>query len=430
MAMLITKFHKLIRSRLLWGCFLVIVIFTFVVWGTQMPAANKQNAEASAPGFLDGKPVPADEFRKIYMDGYLAVILSVGRVFNITPEIDKQLREAAWQRLVSLRQAQSLGLGASKDEIGSAIEQQPIFRDERGQFSVAGYKQFVTQFLSQLGFTEKNFEDYIRDEIALQKLRAVLARTVLIAPQDVRRTFSSVSDKFKIQYVRMDEDLVKADVKVTVVDRRGAPGGHWVDAYPFVRLHTPSAYYGVSSLALGEDRIDDVGENAGSYERATGGEVQDYFAAVAARLAQTRRVRILTGHEHLGQGSDCEHVRGLDSGALHDVRVRRKVVDGRYLEASVPATHTPPFAIASGARFASVNDLPAAARSTQAFTVLGAGKTAVDACTWLLDNDVEPDRIRWVRPREMWFHDRAQFQPLEQVGGIIHGISLDAEAGA
>jgi hypothetical protein len=30
----------------------------------------------------------------------------------------------------------------------------------------------------------------------------------------------------------------------------------------------------------------------------------------------------------------------------------------------------------------------------------------------------------------MWFHDRGQFQPLEQVGAIMHGISLDAEAGA
>lgn len=43
---------------------------------------------------------------------------------------------------------------------------------------------------------------------------------------------------------------------MTVIDCRHAPGGHWVDAYPFVRLHTPSASYGVNSLALGEDRID------------------------------------------------------------------------------------------------------------------------------------------------------------------------------
>jgi hypothetical protein len=227
-----------------------------------------------------------------------------------------------------------------------------------------------------------------------------------------------------------DTLVAEADVEVTIVDRRPAPGGHWLDAYPFIRLHSPSAYYGVNSLALGQDRIDDVGENAGYYERATGEEVREHFVEAAARLMRTGRVRILTGHEHLGPGADGERVRDLVSGALRDVAVRRKVVDARYLEASVPATHIPSFEISSDARVVPVNDLPAAARSTSSFTVLGSGKTAADACTWLLDNDVEADRIRWVRPRDAWFLDRGALQPLEQVGGIMEGISLDAEAGA
>jgi len=228
----------------------------------------------------------------------------------------------------------------------------------------------------------------------------------------------------------VDALIEEADVEVTVIDRRPAPGGHWVDAYPFIRLHSPSAYYGVSSLALGEDRIDECGENAGQYERATGEEVRAYFGAVAERLEGTGKVRILTGHEHIGRGQDGERVRDLRSGEDRDVAVRRKVVDARYLEASVPATHTPSFEVASDARLVPVNDLPAAAGTTSSFTVLGSGKTAVDACVWLLDNGVEPDAIRWVRPRDAWFHDRGHFQPGEQVGATFTGISLDAEAGA
>ena len=220
------------------------------------------------------------------------------------------------------------------------------------------------------------------------------------------------------------------EIELTLIDRRPGPGGHWVDAYPFVRLHTPSAYYGVNSLALGEDRIDQSGENAGFYERATGAEVRDYFAEVASRLTQTGRVRILTEHEHLGPGESGEQVRDLSSGATHEVEVRRNLVDARYLEAAIPATHEPSFDVGPGARVVPVNDLPDAARSGTRYTVLGSGKTAVDACTWLLDNDVVPDRIRWVRPREHWFHHRRHFQPLDLVGEIMDGISLDAEAGA
>ena len=220
------------------------------------------------------------------------------------------------------------------------------------------------------------------------------------------------------------------DVELTLVDRRPGPGGHWLDAYPFVRLHTPSAYYGVNSLPLGEDRIDRSGENAGFYERATGAEVRDYFAEVASRLTQTGRVRILAGHEHLGPQEVGAQVRDLSTGALHDVEVRRKLVDARYLEASIPATHEPSFDVAPGARVVPVNDLPAAARPGTRYAVLGSGKTAVDACSWLLDNDVAPDRIRWVRPRDHWFHHRRHFQPLDLVGDNMDGISLDAKAGA
>ena len=220
------------------------------------------------------------------------------------------------------------------------------------------------------------------------------------------------------------------DVELTLVDRRPGPGGHWLDAYPFVRLHTPSAYYGVNSLPLGEDRIDQSGENAGFYERATGAEIRDYFAEVGRRLVETGRVRILTGHEHLGPREEGARVRDLSTGAVHEVDVRRKLVDARYLEVSIPATHEPSFGVSQGARVVPVNDLPAAAGSGTRYTVLGSGKTAVDACTWLLDNDVAPERIRWVRPREHWFHHRRHFQPLDLVGNNMDAISHDAKAGA
>ncbi len=227
-----------------------------------------------------------------------------------------------------------------------------------------------------------------------------------------------------------DALIAERDAAVTIVDRRPAAGGHWLQAYPFVRLHTPSAYYGVHSLALGGDRIDEAGENAGYYERATGDEVCGYFAEAAARLTQTGRVGLLFSHEHLDGASSGERVRDLVTGKIHDVVVRRKVVDARYLEAPIPATHALPFAVAPDARVLPVNDLPAAAGSASSYAVLGSGKTAADACMWLLDNGVEPGRIRWVRPRDAWFYDRGHFQPLEQVGAIMEGFALDAEAGA
>ena len=42
----------------------------------------------------------------------------------------------------------------------------------------------------------------------------------------------------------VDTLLDESDASVIMVDNHHAPGGHWNDAYPFVRLHQPSHFYG------------------------------------------------------------------------------------------------------------------------------------------------------------------------------------------
>lgn len=228
-----------------------------------------------------------------------------------------------------------------------------------------------------------------------------------------------------------DSLLSEADADVVLIDRRSHPGGHWRDAYPFVRLHSPSAYYGVNSMPLGRDQLIESGRNAGFYEQADASEIREYFERVMdERLTPTGRARFLAEHEHLGSEGDEHRVRDLRTGDVHTVRVRRSLVDARYLEGDIPATHQPSFTVAPEASFIPVNDLPDAVGGHRHFTVIGAGKTSADACLWLLDHDISPEKIRWIRPRDMWFLDRASLQPLAQVAALMEGISFDAEAAA
>ncbi|MEV7396027.1 NAD(P)-binding protein [Aeromicrobium sp. NPDC092404] len=227
-----------------------------------------------------------------------------------------------------------------------------------------------------------------------------------------------------------DSLVAHSDAEVTIVDRRSAPGGHWTDVYPFVRLHSPSTYYGVNSLRLGQDAIDTAGPNAGLYERASADELWSYFREVTDRLTATGRVKALLGHEVLDDAQGTVPVRDRATGDIQRIEVRRRVVDARFLEVSVPATHTPTFGVAADASFAPVHRLPEVAHSASAFTVLGSGKTAVDAVLWLMDNDVDPERIRWVRPREAYVHNREAFQALDLVVDVIDGIATDTEIGA
>ena len=40
----------------------------------------------------------------------------------------------------------------------------------------------------------------------------------------------------------VDSLIHNADVRVALLDRRHSAGGHWLDAYPFVRLHQASEF--------------------------------------------------------------------------------------------------------------------------------------------------------------------------------------------
>jgi hypothetical protein len=218
----------------------------------------------------------------------------------------------------------------------------------------------------------------------------------------------------------VDSLIAHSDGDVVMVDRRHRPGGHWLDAYPFVRLHQPSANYGVNSRALGNDRIDDSGPNAGFYERATAGEICDYFNRVLEEtFLPSGKVRFLGMHEYRGRNADGHHIVSLLTGEETTVKVRRKLVDATYLETSIPKTHTPPFVVDAGVSVVPPNDLVNLSEPAGGYTVLGAGKTAMDTCNWLLDEGVDPDRIRWVKPREPWMMDRSFFQPLELVGSYM-----------
>ena len=231
----------------------------------------------------------------------------------------------------------------------------------------------------------------------------------------------------------VDALVAEADVDVVVVDRRHRPGGHWLDAYPFVRLHQPSAYYGVASRRLGEDRIDTTGPNAGFYERATAAEICDYFGRVLDEdLLPTGRVRFLGMTDHRGGDGDEHDVVSLLTGEETKIRVRRRLVDATYVESTIPSRHRPAYAVDDGVRLVSPNDLVDLAEPASGYTVIGAGKTAMDTCGWLLDAGVPADRIRWVRCRDGWFFDRAFMQPLELVGSYMemqaHWVTAAAAA--
>ena len=204
-----------------------------------------------------------------------------------------------------------------------------------------------------------------------------------------------------------DTLLSESDAHVIIVDRFAKPGGHWNVAYPFVTLHQPSAFYGVSSKELSKGRVDEVGLNKGLSDLATGAEILSYYDEVMRHsFLPTGRVQYFPMCDYLGNGA----FRSLLTGAEYAIEYD-KIVDATFLKTSVPSTHTPAFSIAPEIPFMPLNDLPKVEKSPAGYVVIGGGKTGIDAVLWLLENHIDPDMIQWIMPRDAWLLNRANTQP-------------------
>ena len=198
-----------------------------------------------------------------------------------------------------------------------------------------------------------------------------------------------------------------ADVRVALVDRRYGVSGHWLGAYPFVRLHQASAFYGVPSTQLGGGQLQQRGPEKGLQERATQPEICAYYARMLDRMRDGGRVEFFANSEYVGDRRFVSRI----SGETFEGSDRCRVVDARYLAPSIPAEKPAPFGIAEDVRALPVNDLVRLEEAPSQYVIVGSGKTATDACIWLLSLGVDPDAICWVRPRDPWMMNRAVVQP-------------------
>lgn len=285
MAMMISKFHKLIQSRLLWGAFLVIIVFSFVIWGMVWPSDLEKAEQANAAGSLDGETVGHGEFRSAYLNTYLARALALGREVQSTPESDAVLRRLSWQRLATLREANRMGLVATDDELRGAIRAN--FAETDGGFDPARYQAFLQNFILPLGFSTAQFEQHLREEIQIQKLANLIGRQATVTPLEIRRTFDTLLDTFEVEYAFAGPADVEQDVEVSDDDVRRLfdedPAAFTIPEQREVTYAAfPVADYFEADLEISDDDVQDYYElNIADYtttETDTNGQPREVVA--------------------------------------------------------------------------------------------------------------------------------------------------------
>lgn len=218
MAMMISKFHKLIQSKLLWIVFFIVIVFSFVFWAMPGAARDEIASKRINPGKLFGHEVSPEDFRSAYYNSYLSACIMAGRQVQISDEIDELLNKAAWERIAQLELAGQLKLIATDNEVVGSIRTQPLFLNEQKQFDENRYRGFIAGFLRGINVSEPGFEAHVREEILLQKVRNMVYQSVFVTPFELTRAFHALTDTFDVEYVSIRPEDVESHVSVSDSD--------------------------------------------------------------------------------------------------------------------------------------------------------------------------------------------------------------------
>jgi len=209
------------------------------------------------------------------------------------------------------------------------------------------------------------------------------------------------------------DELIRCNptARLILVDKHAKPGGHWNDAYSYVSLHQPSAYYGVNSIKLGR----------GGASLASGIEVLSYFEEVIDKLLNTGRVQYFSMCEYQGEGVFSSIVT---PGRHYRVKVLKKTVNSTYMNVQVPSTTPPKYAVAPKVNLVPLNELAYMNKAMSNYVVIGAGKTGIDAILFLLEQGVPADDITWIMSNDSWFMERSLLQPGSTYSWLLSQLDI------
>jgi peptidyl-prolyl cis-trans isomerase D len=211
MTMMISKFHKLIQSKIVWGAFAVLISVAFV--GISAPGsksrsdARRERQEAAIAGTLFGEEVTRQDLGRAYRSVKLNFTMQYGS-FRVDEKTEDLLISASWLRIAMLKKAEQLGITVSPEQTIALIQSAPAFQNpQTGQFDSQNYSATLQQVRSFNGMTAKDIENHFAQEVLLTKVVRIPEQGALVTEQDVNYAFHLYTDKLTAEYAAIPRDV-------------------------------------------------------------------------------------------------------------------------------------------------------------------------------------------------------------------------------
>ena len=216
MAMMITRFNKLLSSKIVWILFMGIVVVMFALSGIGQKGADisdlwDSRRAQTVVATSEGKDITAAQRNEARN------MIRLASQMNRQPVPD-DLDKAAYNRIVRLRAAEANGITVHKKEAIATIQSMPDFKNPTtGVFDAAFMSDIVER---ALGVPTDQFIAYINQELILGRALEVAAAGTLVSDFDTKRVFSQFRDQMILDYVTLTTSAVTNKVNLTEADHK------------------------------------------------------------------------------------------------------------------------------------------------------------------------------------------------------------------
>lgn len=206
MAMMISKFHKLVQSKKVWGAFAVLIsiafVFTFSPGSSGNKASRDKNNLNAAAGSLFGEEVTKKEYYKAR-----DAIIIMGNLYQSPPTKDR-LNELTWQRLAILEKAEEMGISVTTEQVHEGIRSIPIFSNpQTGVFS----QEYYDYVLQQLQITSEMFQDIARESLIVDEVvRTIAVPGAMVSDTELTETYHLYNDNLTVQYADIPRSVIES----------------------------------------------------------------------------------------------------------------------------------------------------------------------------------------------------------------------------
>jgi len=201
----IYHFNRLIRSRILWGFFAIIIAIAFVA----VDSCFRSPQDSMTAGSINGKKVPYTQFEQT-----VQAIRGFGRDRD-TETAANVVDRRAWEQIAARQTAEKNGMGAVKEEIRNALREAPGFQGPNG-FDINRYRMV----LAEQGLTPAMYENLVAHQLSLMKNAVLVDSATWVSPMELEDELAAMTDRFTVQTVTISNRFAQSEMRLSEEDLR------------------------------------------------------------------------------------------------------------------------------------------------------------------------------------------------------------------